>query len=482
MPFPPILSREKQWINSRPTDETWKVMESGILSNDLGPAEFVYHERTLLYIRRMTGLTIMSKSAIPPLLMAPFEILANSDDSYVYDAVLSRLPSGPNPDEVRNLTHEIACLLWRKNYELPSDDRDCSDEELFVNLVLGALREVTEEEVGDVSQKPPTIEQLCFGFSKPQGPHVSEREQKLAMDNFREYRELFSAWPCRFKEELLRCLYSSSGSFKVVKMNPDLSAVLLRLHCAHSHTFGFLHSGRGIGINSFRNPSLNAHKRVLLRYRRDSWEVKSPTRTAAAWIWVFISLGAAGYRVQENWKEGVFEAFIRGFEILSILTIAVFGFVKLWVHDESILFRLMTGYRPLNSRHDMLRYLSGRSDPDEGEAELSRDISALGEEQFSDVKAGAQRSLPKTGTLRLGGLKDEYLGRAGYIGFGTILIDCVKDEVIKSLHLGYGLGIGKFARRASLTPENVEQFLEDSSTINNSAERELVTRRMVRYI
>lgn len=85
-----------------------------------------------------------------------------------------------------------------------------------------------------------------------------------------------------------------------------------------------------------------------------------------------------------------------------------------------------------------------------------------------------------TGTLRLRGLKDKYLGRAGYIGFGTILVDCIKDEVIKARHLGTGMK--KFEERADPTVDNVEKFLREAPEMNNSAETELVTRRMVRYV
>lgn len=91
-------------------------------------------------------------------------------------------------------------------------------------------------------------------------------------------------------------------------------------------------------------------------------------------------------------------------------------------------------------------------------------------EQFSDINASAQRTNSRSGGLRLEGVKNEYPGRAGYIGFGTLIVDCVKNDVIKAQHTQ--LGFGKFKKREKLTLENVERFLAGDLDDNDSAERQ----------
>lgn len=361
----------------------------------------MYHERTLKYVKKKTGLFIQPKSFTPLMLMAPFEILANSDFSYIFADARAKL-SKPEFKQVRNLTGEMACRIQERNLISEVTDRrnvysNENDEELLCRLVLSLLHDVSDGILGNV-QTVLTIYDLCSRFTKPGGPHFSNAEESLVRENFQGYRNLFERWPCRFKYQLLCCV-DCKKSGKVLKLNPDFSAVMFRLE-GHNHNaacppgcpisspfVAYLHSGRGMSINThFRGSGEIDRERVKLQHSRYSWQVQCRSQTIAAWIWVLLSITAGAFMVVSNWKEGWMEALIGGFELLSIMPIAVFGFVKLWVHDEAVLFRVMTGYRALNSRRAMLQYLTKLSDIEEGKADLSRDMS--GDEQFKSPDDG----------------------------------------------------------------------------------------------
>lgn len=151
-----------------------------------------------LHVLEKTGLIIPSKSSVPPLFMANFEIEANNtfhsplqNSSEVNDSSFLT-----DDDDVRNFTAIMANYIetaeTRREVTRLRSKYAGDDEEILCKLVLSLLEVLSKKKLGRVTPPAPTVENLCSKFTFPPSRRLSDSEFLLVQNTFRGYRE-FSA-------------------------------------------------------------------------------------------------------------------------------------------------------------------------------------------------------------------------------------------------------------------------------------------------